>query len=119
MSDDDSPEPAAAVAALVDELIRLGAGLTLIIDHMARAARSAPPDADPVDVVLRRLLCGVLLPELGDLPASAVATTAVTLGQVCETIGRDLFLVELPPPPRPRDGRPSARRRPHARRRPR
>jgi hypothetical protein len=106
---------AAAVADLADELVRLGAGLALIIDHMARAARGAPPDAEPVDLVLRRLLCEVLTPGSalgGDEPAAIRAATTL-LARVGETIGHELFLVDPPPDPEPlRRMRPPRGRRP-------
>jgi hypothetical protein len=112
--EDADPERAAAVSALADELVRLGAALALILDHMARAARGAPPDAESIDLVLLRLLCEVLAPALdGDEPAAIRAATAL-LARASETIGQELFLVELPPDPGP-----SRRLRPPRGRRPR
>jgi predicted HD phosphohydrolase len=87
-------ESSEAVDELVDELLRLGGGLTLILEHMARAARTAPLDGQPADVILRALLCDVLEVELGDDAPRTIRATATMLRRACETIGRDLFLME-------------------------
>jgi hypothetical protein len=91
-ADPDRPTP---IAALTEELVRVGAALSLVIDHMARHARSAPPGSDPVDVVLERVLHDVLAPALEDRPDAMLRDAVGVVTAAREAIGRDVFLVDV------------------------
>jgi hypothetical protein len=97
MADPHAP----AISALTDELLRLGAGLTVIVDHMSRTAfATGAVAAEPVGDVLHRLLCDVLGPALALHAPTTLHTTTTLLREANDTINRDLFLVDV----RPRGG---------------
>ncbi|MCW3003578.1 MAG: hypothetical protein JWQ20_2876 [Conexibacter sp.] len=117
MVQDPDSTPAEAIGELTDELLRIGASLSQVVAHMSRSAAAAPPDAEPLGEVLRRLLCEVLEPELDAHVVSELLDAAAIVGLATDAINRDLFLVDVRPPSRPA-GAPRGNRRPpvHTRR---
>jgi hypothetical protein len=103
---DDHParDPSDAIGELAEELLRLGAGLTVIVDHMSRTAFvTGAVGTEPVGEVLHRLLCDVLAPALSAHEPRTILAAVALLGEANDTIGRDLFLVDVRP--RGRGGR--------------
>ena len=82
-----------SVETLVDAIMQSHGQLTLILDHMERN-RNTAPDADPIPVVLHRVLCDVLseLPDRHD--AEDLATAAQMLAAATDTVADNLFLVD-------------------------
>jgi hypothetical protein len=68
--------------------------LMLICDHMTRCPAS--DDADPAPVVLRRLMCDILEPDLGHRTADMATVTRV-IKEISARIDSDLCLVEPEP----------------------
>jgi hypothetical protein len=118
MGDEHLQDPADAIGELADELLRLGAGLTAIVDHMARTAaavESLAPGGPPIAEVLRQLLCEVLEPALAAREPHEILSTVALLGEARDTIARDLFLVDVRPPRRQRQRRRGGGKRPRKR----
>lgn len=84
-------DPQDQLASLVDAFLCCMGQLMLICDHMTR--HPAPEDADPAPVVLRRLLCEVLEPDLAHHTADCATVTRV-IKEVSARIDSDLCLVE-------------------------
>jgi hypothetical protein len=98
MAAHDALDPSDATGELADELLRLGAGLTVIVDHMSRTAfATGAPAAEPVGDVLHRLLCEVLAPALAGHEPAAILASVALLGEANDAIGRDLFLIDVRP----------------------
>jgi hypothetical protein len=89
----DPPSP--SVEALARALVLSGGQFTQILVHMASWAAQAPPDAEPVDVVLERVLARIL-PEVemrhGD---AALAVAASVLSDATDRIADNLLIVPL------------------------
>jgi hypothetical protein len=85
----------AAREAIVEQLLRFGGSMALVIDHMARfrADAGSAPDAPPFDVVLHGLLSDVLRPVIESHIPEDVGATAVLLTEITETVGHELVLV--------------------------
>jgi hypothetical protein len=90
-----------AVDTFVDAIMQSCGQIQLIVDHMMR---NANPDAEPIPVVLKDLLTGVLgaLPERHGI--ADVATAAQMLSAATELIAEEVYLV-APDRPRPRPRR--------------
>jgi hypothetical protein len=78
-------------ASLVDAFLCCMGQLMLICDHMSRFP--APDDAEPAPVVLRRLLCDILGPDLAHRPTDCATVTRV-ISEISARIDSDLCLVE-------------------------
>ena len=91
-----SPHESETHTSLVDALLCCMGQLMLICDHMARFP--GPDDAEPAPVVLRRLLCDILEPDLAHRPADCATVTRV-ISEIAARIDSDLCLVD----PQPRD----------------
>lgn len=82
------------LTSLVDAFLCCMGQLMLICDHMTRFP--APADADPAPVVLRRLLCEVLEPDLAHRPTDCATVTRV-INEISARIDSDLCLVDAEP----------------------
>jgi hypothetical protein len=82
------------LASLVDALLCCMGQLMLICDHMSRFP--APNDAEPAPVVLRRLLCDILEPDLAHRPTDCATVTRV-MSEISARIDSDLCLVDPEP----------------------
>ena len=87
-------DPHTHLASLVDAFLACMGQLMLICDHMTR--HSAAEDADPAPVVLRRLLCDILTPDLAHRTADCATVTRV-VNEISARIESDLCLVEPEP----------------------
>ena len=76
----------------VAALLQVTGQLMLVIDHMARAAATAPSDADDVPTVLTNLIEGILAPTIA-LEDACVA--AAVINRTGELIGEELYMVPL------------------------
>jgi hypothetical protein len=70
----------------VSALLECTGALMLVVNHMAEAAVTAPPDADDVPTVLARLIEGALAP-------ADLRVAAMVVERTRERIGEELYLV--------------------------
>jgi hypothetical protein len=89
-----APDPPQPIAELADAVVRIGAGIALLLDHLTRGARGAPPDAEPIDRVLHRQVTAILAEHLDDLPPPVLRAAVAVLGRVQAALGHDLFLAD-------------------------
>lgn len=84
------------VERFVDELLQTTGQMMLIVDHMARCFEegAVADDAEPSDLVIRRLFTEVLEPEICRGDAAAFEATNALLARSRDVIGRELVLVE-------------------------
>jgi hypothetical protein len=82
------------LASLVAALLSCTGQLMLICDHMSRFP--APHDAEPAPVVLRRLLCDILEPDIAHRPTDCATVTRV-ISEISARIDSDLCLVDPEP----------------------
>jgi hypothetical protein len=82
------------LTSLVDALLCCMGQLMLICDHMSRFP--APDDAKPAPIVLRRLLCDILEPDLAHRPTD-YATVTRLMSEISARIDSDLCLVDADP----------------------
>lgn len=85
--------------------------MALIVDHMARASEHAPPDAEPIPDVLRRLLTHALRSVAARRSPEEVSIAATLLEEAIDAIGDEVLLVPLSELERHRPRRDRARRR--------
>ncbi len=83
------------VEPLSDLLVAWAGQGALIIDHMARNAPHASPDAPSVDVVFRQLVRGVLDPLRDRHPAAHLEAAADVLLDAQRTLADEILLVDL------------------------
>jgi hypothetical protein len=88
--------PQSHLASLVDAFLGCMGQLMLICDHMTRYP--AADDADPAPEVLRRLMCEILEPDLGDRTVDTATVTRV-IKEISARIDSDLCLVDPEPGP--------------------
>jgi hypothetical protein len=87
-------DPQSHLASLVDAFLCCMGQLMLICDHMTRYPAS--DDADPAPVVLRRIMCEILEPDLRHRTADCATVTRV-IKEISARIDSDLCLVDPEP----------------------
>lgn len=87
---DANNSESAALHDYVSALLECTGALMLVVNHMAEAAVTAPPDADDVPTVLARLIEGALAPALA---LADLRVAAMVVERTRERIGEELYLV--------------------------
>jgi hypothetical protein len=95
MSNHKKPAAEPAVESFVEEFLATSGMICRIIDHMARFhdAGHSHPDAPPIDVVLRGLLCDVLTPLTDKCGHSEIGIATAVLRNASERISEEILLV--------------------------
>ena len=91
----DEPDEGTGVDPLSDLLVTWAGQGAAIIDHMARNAPHASPDAPPVEVVFRQIVRGVLDPLRERHSADHLRAAADVLLDAQRTLADEIFLVDL------------------------
>lgn len=89
------PVSTPGVDDLVEALMVSAGHLNLLMSHMSLAAgaETAPDDADPVAIVLRRLLRGTLAPLADSFAYADLHTATCIINRATATAERDIFMV--------------------------
>ena len=89
-----APGSSPPVDHLVDAVLQSFGQIAALVEHMAEfAASNAGSGAEPVPVVLRRLLVEVLAPMADAGDDAAIRTAAQMLCAATATVGAELYLV--------------------------
>ena len=94
MNEHDFQHPRSHLESMVDGFLSCMGQLMLICNHMTE--HPAPDGSEPAPLVLRRLLCDILEPDLAHRTADCATVTRV-MSEISARIESDLYLVEPEP----------------------